>query len=91
MAVAGGAGRHRDEVAADGGAAGPGAGEAGQGSGGAQEVAGKGGASQPGGVGGEGARRQVGEGAVVPVGEDLLDDGVVAWIMANGLSVNTAW
>ena len=39
-AVAGGAGRDVDEVAADGGAAGPGVGEAGQGAGGAQQVAG---------------------------------------------------
>ena len=52
-AVAGGAGGDVDQVAADGGAAGLGAGEAGQGGGGAQQVAGDGGAGQPGGVGGK--------------------------------------
>jgi hypothetical protein len=52
-AVAGGAGRDVDQVAADGGAAGIGEGEAGQGGGGAQQVAGDDGTGQPGGVSGK--------------------------------------
>ena len=75
-AAAGGAGGDVDQVAADGGAAGFGVSEAGQGTGGAQQVAGDGGAGQPGGVGGERPGRQVGQGPLVPVGEDLLDGGV---------------
>jgi hypothetical protein len=53
VAVAGGAGGDVDEVAAQGGGPGFGAGEAGQGSGGAQQVVADGGAGQPGRVGGE--------------------------------------
>src|SRR5439155_6938129 len=49
-----------------------------QASGGAQQVAADGGERQPGGVGGERAGGQVGEGAVGPVGEDLLGLGVAA-------------
>jgi hypothetical protein len=75
-AVAGGAGGDVDEVAAQGGASGLDAGEAGQGPGGAQQVVADGGAGEPGGVGGERARRQVGQGPVSQVREDLLDDGV---------------
>jgi hypothetical protein len=52
-AVAGDAGGDVDEVAADGSAAGFGAGQAGQGAGGAQQVVADGGAGEPGGVGGE--------------------------------------
>jgi hypothetical protein len=52
-AVAGGAGGDVDQVAADGGAAGPGVGQAGQGSGGAQQVVADGGEGEPGRVGGE--------------------------------------
>ena len=55
-AVAGGARGDVDQVAAQGGAAGLGAGEAGQASGGAQQVAADRGERQPGGVGGERAR-----------------------------------
>ena len=51
---------------------------------------------EPGGVGGEFAGRQVREGAVVQVGEKLLDDGVAAVLLLgldgpNGESVKTAW
>lgn len=67
-----------DEVAADGGGAGPGVHRAGEGAGGAEQVLGDGRDDQPGGVGGECPGWQVRERAVVPVGEDLLDDGVVA-------------
>jgi len=49
-AVAGGAGGDGDQVAADGGRAGPGVAAAGQDAGGAQEVVGDGGDGQPGGV-----------------------------------------
>jgi len=55
VAVAGGAGGDVDQVAADGGAAGFGVGEAGQGPGGAQQVVADGGQREPGRVGGEGA------------------------------------
>ena len=83
-AVAGGPGGHVDEVAAQRGAAGFRAGEAGQGAGGAQQVAADGGTGQPGGVGGERPAGQVGEGAVTPVREDLLGLGVAA-VMLFGL------
>jgi hypothetical protein len=94
--VPGAAGGDLDEVAADGGAAGLAVGEAGQGSGGAQQIAGDGGAGQPGGIGREEPRWQVGQRAVVPVGEDLLYDPwsrccSSAWTSSNGESVNTAW
>jgi hypothetical protein len=56
-AVAGGAGGGVEEVAAQDGASGFGAGEAGQGPGGAQQVVTDGGAGKPGGVGREGAQR----------------------------------
>jgi hypothetical protein len=52
-AVAGGPRGNADQVAAQGGAAGFGVGEAGEASGGAQQVAAEGGERQPGGVGGE--------------------------------------
>ena len=80
-AVAGGAGGDGDQVAADGGGAGPGVAAAGEGAGGADQVVGDGGDGQPGGVGGELPRGQVREGAVVEVGEDLLDDGVAAVLL----------
>jgi len=80
-AVAGGAGGDVDEVAAHGGAAGFGVSEAGQSAGGAQQVAADGGEGEPGGVGGEGSRRQVREGTVRPVGEDLLGLGVAAVVL----------
>jgi hypothetical protein len=54
-AVPGGARGHVDEVTADGGAPGPGVGEAGRGTGGAEQVAADGGEGEPGRVGGEGA------------------------------------
>jgi hypothetical protein len=54
-AVPGGARCDVDEVAAQGGAAGFGAGEAGQGAGGAQQVTGDGCERDPGGVRGKGA------------------------------------
>jgi hypothetical protein len=65
-------------VAAQGRAAGLGQRAAGEGAGGAQQVMGHGGDGQPRGVGGELPARQVGEGPVVEVGEDLLDDRVAA-------------
>jgi len=83
-AVPGCAGGDVDQVAADGGAAGLAVGEAGQGAGGAQQVMGDGGAGEPGGIGREEPRGQVAQGAVIPVGEDLLDDGVVA-VLSLGL------
>jgi hypothetical protein len=52
-AVPGDPGGDVDEVAAQGGAAGFGVGEAGQGAGGAQQVVADRGAGEPGGVGGE--------------------------------------
>jgi hypothetical protein len=55
-AVPGGAGGDGDQVAADGGAAGLAAGQAGQGSGGTQQVVADRGECQPGGVGREGPR-----------------------------------
>ncbi len=54
-AVAGGAGGDADQVGAQGGAAGFGVGEAGQGPGGAQQVAADGGEREPGGIGREAA------------------------------------
>jgi hypothetical protein len=77
-AVASDPGADADQLAADGQAARFGAGRAGQGGGGAGQVMADGSTGDPGGVGGEMPRGQVGERAVVPVGEDLLDDGVVA-------------
>ena len=76
-AVAGGAGGDGDEVAADGGGAGPGEAGAGEGPGGAQQVEGHGRDDQPRGVRVEVPGREVGERAGVQVGDDLLDDGVV--------------
>jgi hypothetical protein len=89
VAVPGGAGGEVDQVAAVGGAAGLAMGPAGQGRGGAQQVVGDGGAGEPGGVGGELARGQVCQGAVVAVGEDLLDDGVVAVLVLGPGSSHT--
>ena len=80
-AVAGGAGGDVDEVAAQRGSSGLGAGEAGQGPGGTQQVVADGGAGQPGGVRGERARGQVRQGPVGQVGEDLFDLGVVAVVL----------
>jgi hypothetical protein len=80
-AVAGGAGGDVDEVAAQRGAAGFGAGEAGQGPGGAQQVVADSREGKPGPVRGERARGQVSEGAVGPVGEDLFCLGVVAVLL----------
>jgi hypothetical protein len=77
-AVAGGAGGHGDEVAADGGGAGLRVPAAGEGPGGSQQVMGHGGDDEPGGVCPEMTGWQVGEGAGVQVGGRLLDDGVVA-------------
>jgi len=74
----GGAGAGGDETAADRGGAGLRERAAGEGPGGAQQVMGHGGDDEPGGVRGEDARREVGEGAGVQVGVDLLDDGVAA-------------
>jgi hypothetical protein len=54
-AVAGNAGGDVDQVSPDGGAAGLGVGEAGQGTGGAQQVVADRGQGEPGRVGGEGA------------------------------------
>ena len=83
-AVAGGAGGDGDEVAADGGGAGPGVAAAGQGAGGAGQVVRDGGDGEPGGVGGELPGRQVRERSVGAVGEELLDDRVVA-VLVLGL------
>jgi len=80
-AAAGGAGGDGDQVAADGGRAGLRVAAAGDGAGGADQVAGDGGDGEPGGVGGELPRRQVREGAVVEVGQQLLDDGVAAVLL----------
>ena len=59
-------------------------GEAGQGAGGAQQVVRHGRDGQPGRVGGEDPGGQVSQRAAGDVGEDLLDDGVVA-VLAFGL------
>jgi hypothetical protein len=83
-AVAGDAGGDADEVAADGRAAGFRVERPGQRPGGAGQVVADSRAGQPRGVGGEVPRGQVGQGAVAEVGEDLLDDGVVA-VMGLGL------
>jgi len=73
-----------DEVAAQCGAAGFAAGEAGQASGGAQQVVADGCEGKPGRVGGERARGQVSQRPVSPVREDLLHLGVVA-VLGLGL------
>ena len=92
----GGAGGDVDQVAAQRGAAGPGVGEAGQGSGGAQQVVRDGGAGRPRRIGGKRAGWHVRERPVGDVGEDLFHDGMVA-VLAFGLdqlereSVKTAW
>src|SRR5512135_2130423 len=83
-AVAGGPGGHGDEVAADGGGAALRVAGPGPGPGGAQQVMGHGREDQPGPVRVEGAGWQVSEGACVQVGDDLLDDRVVA-VLALGL------
>src|SRR3974377_1959361 len=70
-AGAGGAGGDVDEVAAQGGTPGFGAGEAGQGPGGAQQVMRDSCAGQPGRVGGERARGQVSQRPIGPVREHL--------------------
>jgi hypothetical protein len=80
-AVAGGPAGDGDQVAADGGCAGLCVAAAGEGAGGPGQVVGDGGDGQPGGVGAELAGWQVSEGPVVEVGEDLLDDGVVAVLL----------
>jgi len=64
----GGAGGDGDQVAADGGRAGPGVAAAGQGAGGAEQVVGDGGDGEPGGVGVELPGRQVRQRPVVQVG-----------------------
>ena len=51
------------------------------GAGGADQVVGEGGQGEPGGVGVEMSGRRVGEGAVVEVGDDLLDDRVAAVLL----------
>ena len=93
--MAGGAGGDGHQVAADGGGAGLRVAAPGEGAGGAQQVVRDGGDGQPGGVGAELPRWQVREGAVVQVGEELLDDGVAAVLLLGleefvGLSVKTA-
>ena len=85
-----------DQLGADRGGAGPGVTAASQRAGGAGEVVGDRGAGEPGGVGGEAPGGQVREWAVLQLGDDLLDDGVVAVGgfgvgIGSGLSVNTAW
>jgi hypothetical protein len=95
-AGAGGAGGDGDQLAADGGGAGPGVPAAGEGASGPGQVMGDGGDGQPDGVGGELPRRQVREGAVVEVGEEQFDDRVAAVLLLGldelaGLSVKTAW
>jgi hypothetical protein len=77
-AVAGDPGSDGDQAGPDGGAAGPGVEGGGEHAGGAGQVGGDGGQGEPGGVRREVPGGQVGERPVVPVGEDLLDDGVVA-------------
>ena len=95
-AVPGDAGGDVDQVAADGGAAGLGEGEAGQGSGGAQQVVRHGRDRQPGGVRGEEPGGQVSQGAVVPSAKTCSTTAwsrccSSAWISSNGESVKTAW
>jgi hypothetical protein len=82
-AVPGGAGGDVDQVAAQGGAPGFTAGQAGQASGGAQQVAADRGERQPGRAGGERARWQVGERPVGPVRKDLLGLGVTAVLLLS--------
>jgi hypothetical protein len=94
-AVAGDPGRDADKAATQGGCPGSGAGEAGQGAGGVQQVVRDGGAGQLGRVRGKRARRQVGQRPVGPVGEYLFTWAwpqwcSSAWMVANGESVNTA-
>ena len=79
--MAGGAGGDGDQVAADRGGAGPGVAAAGESAGGTEQVVRDGGDGQPGGVGGELPRGQVGEGPVVEVVEELLDDSVAAVLL----------
>jgi hypothetical protein len=80
-AVAGSTSSDGDEVAADGGGAGPGVAAAGQRAGGPEQVVGDGSGGQPGGVGGELPGRQVGQRPVAEVGEELLDHGVAAVLL----------
>jgi hypothetical protein len=77
-AVPGDAGGHGDQVAADAGGPCPGVAGPGAGSGGAQQIVRHGGENQSCPVCAEMTGWQVGEGACVQVGDDLLDDGVVA-------------
>ena len=79
-AVACGPGRHGDQVAADGGGPCPGVAGPGARAGGAQQVVRHGGEDEPCPVCSEMTGWQVGEGARVQVGDDLLDDGVVAML-----------
>jgi hypothetical protein len=83
-AVAGDPGSDGDQAGADGGPARFGVEGGGECAGGAGQVGGDGGQGEPGGVGREAPAGQVSERAVVPVREDLLDDGVVA-MMRLGL------
>jgi hypothetical protein len=87
-AVAGGAGADGDEVAADRGGAGLRVPAAGEGPGGAQQVVRYCRDDEPGGVRREMPGGQVGEGAGVQVGVDLLNDGVIA-VLALGLDART--
>jgi hypothetical protein len=70
------AGRHVDEVAAQGGAAGDGVIPAGEGCGGTQQVVSDHRAGQPGAVGGEQPRRDMSQRPVDQVSEGGLDYGV---------------
>jgi hypothetical protein len=88
--------RSGNQLGADGAAAGATVAAAGQRTRSAGEVMGDSGADQPCRVGGEDSRREVGERAVLQLGDDLLDDGVVAVgasaaSIDSGESVNTAW
>ena len=84
VAVPGGAGGDVDQVAADGGAAGLGVGEAGQGAGGAQQVVRDSGAGQPGGVGGEEPDGRCASGPSVTSAKTCSTIGVVA-VLSLGL------
>ncbi len=75
---AGDPGRGVNQLGANGAGAGSGMAGGGQRTGGAGEVVGDCRADQPGGVRGESPGRQVRQRGVLQVGDDLLDDGVVA-------------
>lgn len=95
-------GRGVDQLGAHGRNPGPGVPAAGEDGGGAGEVERDHRAGQPGGVRSEHPRREVGERPVLQLGDDLLDEGVVAVgglrgqhrlarVGEHGVVANTAW